>query len=94
EAKARGSYRRYTPQQIEKLFDLVIEEGRSAKEAALMAGINVRTAQHYVKTYRDDEQKRLPGIERKPRNGRPRKLNETHTRFCTQLVNQNPTAVL
>ncbi|KAI9503587.1 hypothetical protein BX070DRAFT_224193, partial [Coemansia spiralis] len=54
EAKARGSYRRYTPQQIERLFDLVIEEGPSAKEAALMAGINVRTAQNYVKTYRDD----------------------------------------
>ncbi|KAJ1991958.1 hypothetical protein EDC05_003112 [Coemansia umbellata] len=94
EAKARGSYRRYTPQQIERLFDLVIEEGPSAKEAALMAGINVRTAQNYVKTYRDDEQKRLPGIERKPRKGCLGKLNETHTRFLTQLVNQKPTAVL
>ncbi|KAI9506006.1 hypothetical protein BX070DRAFT_219179, partial [Coemansia spiralis] len=52
-AKARGSYRRYTPQQIESLFDLVIEEGRSAKEAVLMAVIDVRTAQNYVKTYRD-----------------------------------------
>ncbi|KAI9504189.1 hypothetical protein BX070DRAFT_223615, partial [Coemansia spiralis] len=53
EAKARGSYRRYTPQQIKRLFDLVIEEGRSAKEAALMTGINVRTAQTHVKTYKD-----------------------------------------
>ncbi|KAI9503558.1 hypothetical protein BX070DRAFT_224137, partial [Coemansia spiralis] len=53
EAKARGAYRRYTPQQIERLFDLVIEEGRSAKEAALVTGINVRTAQNYLKTYRD-----------------------------------------
>ncbi|KAI9504722.1 hypothetical protein BX070DRAFT_222747, partial [Coemansia spiralis] len=53
EAKTGGSYRRYTPQQIERLFDLVIEEGRPAKEAALMTGINVRTAQNYVKTYRD-----------------------------------------
>ncbi|KAI9500586.1 hypothetical protein BX070DRAFT_229504 [Coemansia spiralis] len=94
EAKARGSYRRYTPQQSERLFDLVIEEGRSAKEAALMAGINIRAAQNYVKIYRDDEQKRLPGIERKPRTGCPGKLSETHTRFLTQLVNQNLTAVL
>ncbi|KAI9500471.1 hypothetical protein BX070DRAFT_230140, partial [Coemansia spiralis] len=53
EAKARGAYRRYTSQQIERLFDLVIEEGRSAKEVALMTGINVRTAQNYVKIYRD-----------------------------------------
>ncbi|KAI9500714.1 hypothetical protein BX070DRAFT_229722, partial [Coemansia spiralis] len=53
EAKARGSYRRYTSQQIKRLFDLVIEEGHSAKEAALMTGINVRAAQNYVKTYRD-----------------------------------------
>ncbi|KAJ1993838.1 hypothetical protein GGI26_002629 [Coemansia sp. RSA 1358] len=91
-AKARGSYRRYTPQQIKRLFGLVIE-GRSAKEAALVTGISVRTAQKYVNTYRDDEQKRLPGIERKPRKGCPEKLNETHTQFLTQLVNQNPTAM-
>ncbi|KAI9504587.1 hypothetical protein BX070DRAFT_113413 [Coemansia spiralis] len=71
EAKSRGSYRRYTMQQIERFFDLVIEEGCSAKEAVLLAGINVRTAQNYVKTYRDDEQKRLPGSEPKPRKGCP-----------------------
>ncbi|KAI9502888.1 hypothetical protein BX070DRAFT_225774, partial [Coemansia spiralis] len=52
------------------------------------------TAQNYVKAYRDDEQKRLSGIERKPRKGCPGKLNEAHTRFLTQLANQNLTAVL
>ncbi|KAI9505861.1 hypothetical protein BX070DRAFT_220922, partial [Coemansia spiralis] len=52
-AKAIGSYRRYTQQQIERLFDLVIEEGRSANEAVFMTGINIRTAQNYVKAYRD-----------------------------------------
>jgi hypothetical protein len=31
--KQEGSYRRYTADQIEKLFDLVIEEGKTAKEA-------------------------------------------------------------
>ncbi|KAI9506845.1 hypothetical protein BX070DRAFT_11024 [Coemansia spiralis] len=46
EAKARGSYGRYTTQQIERFFDLAIEEGCSAKEAALMTGINIRTAQN------------------------------------------------
>lgn len=30
--KFRGSYRRYTIDQIERLFDLVIEEGTTAKE--------------------------------------------------------------
>ncbi|KAI9502074.1 hypothetical protein BX070DRAFT_246966 [Coemansia spiralis] len=91
EAKARESYRRYTPQQIKRLFDLVIEEGRSAKEAALMTGINVRTAQNYAKTYRDDEQKRLPGIKRKPRKECLGKLNVAHIRLLTHFVNQSPT---
>src|ERR1700686_5109559 len=53
--KPRGSYRRYNLDQIEKLFALVIEEGKTAKEAALITGINI-TAQHYLKRYNDDEQ--------------------------------------
>jgi len=67
--KPRGSYRRYNDDQIEKLFDLVIEEGRTAKEAALITGFNIRTAQHYVKRYNDDEERRLPVCHRKPRIG-------------------------
>lgn len=51
EVKTRGVYRRYTSQEIEELFGLVIEEGRTAKEAALITGMNVRTAQHYAKTW-------------------------------------------
>jgi hypothetical protein len=46
--KLRGPYRRYTGHQIEHLFDYVIEQGNTAKEAALLTGINVRTAQHYI----------------------------------------------
>ena len=42
--KPRGSYRRYNDDQIEKLIDLVIEEGKIAKGAALITGINIRTA--------------------------------------------------
>ncbi|KAI9505059.1 hypothetical protein BX070DRAFT_221384 [Coemansia spiralis] len=52
------------------------------------------SSQNYVKTYRGDEQKRLSGSEHKSRKGCPGKLNETHTQFLIQLVNQNPTAVL
>ena len=40
--KPRGPYRRYTTHQIEKLFDIVIEKGKTAK-VALMTGINIRT---------------------------------------------------
>lgn len=76
--KTRGSYRQYTPHQIEKLFDLVIEEGKTAKEAALITGINVRTAQNYIKMYKNDEERRLPGIQRKSRAGCPAKLNDAH----------------
>lgn len=36
-------------QHIEKFFDLVNEEGRTANEAALITGINVRTAQNYIR---------------------------------------------
>ncbi|KAI8977663.1 hypothetical protein BDF20DRAFT_942729 [Mycotypha africana] len=69
--KTRGSYRKYTPKQVVKLFDLIIEEGFAVKIAALATGVNVRTAQNYVKTYNNDPERRLPGSYSKPR-GRPR----------------------
>ncbi|KAI8350885.1 hypothetical protein EDC96DRAFT_519013 [Choanephora cucurbitarum] len=59
--KVRGNYRSYTPHQIQELLDLVIEQGMSARQAGLYVGIAVRTAQHYVMLYKDDEKKRLPG---------------------------------
>jgi hypothetical protein len=49
--KPRGPYRRYTAHQIEQLFDYVIEQGKTAEDAALFAGINIRTAQHDIKKY-------------------------------------------
>ena len=38
--KSRGPYRRYAAHQVERLFYLVIEEGLTAKAAALETGIN------------------------------------------------------
>lgn len=93
-ARARGSYRRYTPQQIEKLFDLVIEQGRTAKEAGLITGINVRTAQHYIKSYNKDEERRLPGVQRKPRIRCYGKLTEAQSQFLVDYVDRNSTAIL
>ncbi|RCH90494.1 hypothetical protein CU098_008912 [Rhizopus stolonifer] len=56
----RGSYRSYTPAQVQELHDLVIEQGMSARKAELVLGIVVRASQNYVKQYKDNEQKRLP----------------------------------
>jgi hypothetical protein len=47
--KVRGPYRRYTGHQIEQVYNYVIEQGKAAKEAALLTGINVRAAQHCIK---------------------------------------------
>ena len=57
--KPRGPYRRYTAHQIERLFYYVIEQGKTAKDAALLTGIDIRTAQHYIKKCNDDEERRL-----------------------------------
>jgi transposase len=92
--KTRGSYRKYTPKQVEKLFDLIIEEGFTTKAVALATGINVRTTQNYVKTYNNDPERQLPGSYSKPR-GRPRaKLTEEHSKFLVDYIEKNTTAIL
>ncbi|PHZ11630.1 uncharacterized protein RHIMIDRAFT_297506 [Rhizopus microsporus ATCC 52813] len=93
-AKNRGSYRKYTVEQIEKLFDLIIEEGFATKDAALVTGINIRTAQDYVKTYNNDSQKRLPGTYNKPCGRSCSKLTKEHSKFFVDYVKKNTTAVL
>jgi hypothetical protein len=91
--KTRGFYRSYTPAQIQELLDLVIETGISARKARMMVGIVERTAQHYVKLYRDDEEKRLPGS-RKLRTKWYTKLELRHTDFLCDLYEKIPEAVL
>ncbi|KAI7857340.1 hypothetical protein BDC45DRAFT_578762 [Circinella umbellata] len=91
----RGTYRSYTLLQVQELLDLVIEEGVSARQAGLAVGIVMRTAQHYVKTYRDDEEKRLPGIKKASRlRGNNRKLEPKHTDFLCRYYDNNAAAVL
>jgi transposase len=92
--KTRGPYRRYTAHQIEQLFDYVIEQGKTAKDAALLTGINIRTAQHYIKKYNDDEERRLPVSGKKPGAGRKAKLIESHSQFLIGYVDEHPEAVL
>jgi transposase len=93
-SKARGSYRKYTVDQVEKLIDLVIEEGKTAKEAALITGINIRTAQHYVKQYNDDEERRLPFGHRKTSFRNTGKLTAAHSQFLIAYIDKCPTAIL
>jgi transposase len=92
--KPRWPYRRYTAHQIEQLFDYVIEQGKTAKDAALLTGINIRTAQRYIRKYNDDEERRLPVSGRKPGAGRKAKLTECHSRFLIGYVDEHPAAVL
>ncbi|KAI8977083.1 hypothetical protein BDF20DRAFT_941298 [Mycotypha africana] len=46
--KTKGSIK-YTLKQVEKLFNIILEEGFTTKSVALATGINVRTTQNYVK---------------------------------------------
>ncbi|KAI8329617.1 hypothetical protein BC941DRAFT_193741 [Chlamydoabsidia padenii] len=82
----RGCYRKYTTEQIEKLFDLIIDEGYNAKDAALLTGIKVQTAQYYLKMYNNDAERSLPGTYNKPRGRPPSKLNESHSDFLGRGV--------
>jgi len=77
--KVRGPYRRYTGHQIEQLLLYVIEQGKTAKDAAHLTGINVKTAQHYIKTYNGE--RRLPVSGRKPGPGRKPKLTDANSQF-------------
>lgn len=86
-AKVRGQYRTYSPQQVQELLDLVTVLGMSARQAGLTIGINVRTAQYYVKKYRDDDEKRVP-LPRSAANlslPNNKKLFEVHTDFLCKI---------
>ncbi|KAG1445682.1 hypothetical protein G6F46_012142 [Rhizopus delemar] len=76
-----------------ELLDLVIEEGLSARKAGAIVGIVKRTAQNYVKTYEEDEEKRLPGG-KKQRVSWERKLQSHHTNFLCVCYEKNAQAVL
>lgn len=89
---------RYTDAQKERLFYLVYEEGKSAREAALELKIAPRTAQRWVKMDQDnpDPDGGLPTTASKTTRpvGRPSKLGEEHAAFLTNLVDENPSLAL
>jgi hypothetical protein len=72
----------------------VIEEGKTAKEATLITGINVRTAQHYVKKYNEDEERRLRCRHRKTKVGNDGKLTAALSPFLIDYIDKDPTSVL
>ncbi|OAD76912.1 hypothetical protein PHYBLDRAFT_165410 [Phycomyces blakesleeanus NRRL 1555(-)] len=53
ESIGRGSYRKYNQNQMNKLFSLVFSENQTAAATARETGINVRTAQNYVRLARE-----------------------------------------
>jgi hypothetical protein len=54
----------------------------------------VRAAQHYVKLYKDDNEKRLPGVQRANKGGMRKKLETEHTAFLIDFYQKNASAVL
>ncbi|KAG0742898.1 hypothetical protein G6F29_011149 [Rhizopus arrhizus] len=73
-----------------ELLDLVIEEGLSARKAGAIVGIIERTAQNYVKTYKEDEEKRLSGGRKQRRNPtnyiiRPSQTSNSHALTLKKL---------
>ncbi|OAD70068.1 hypothetical protein PHYBLDRAFT_71512 [Phycomyces blakesleeanus NRRL 1555(-)] len=53
ESIGRGSYQKYNQNQVNKLFSLVFSENQTAAATAREMGINVRTAQNYVRLARE-----------------------------------------
>lgn len=92
QAKVRGLYRSYPPKQIQGLLDLVIEQGLSTCKAGLIVGTVERTAQHYVKQHKDDEENSFPG--QRKRTQRIGKLEPSHTEFLCSFFVKRPEAVL
>lgn len=89
----RGSCREYTAEKIEKLFELIIDEGYNAKYAVLLTGIKVRTTQIYLKMYNNDAERRLSGTYNNLR-GRPLcKWNEFHSGVLTKFIGNNSTVI-
>ncbi|KAI7847384.1 hypothetical protein BDC45DRAFT_355871 [Circinella umbellata] len=66
--ETRGS--KYNSQQIQQLFDYVIEMGMTAKAASLLVGIKVRTVQYYVHQYKIENEMTGPKPMRKKLLGR------------------------
>ncbi|KAI8364198.1 hypothetical protein BD560DRAFT_491292 [Blakeslea trispora] len=86
---------RYDPMEseIQELLDLVIEQGLSARKAGFIVGIVERTVQRYVKQYKEDNEKRLPG-QKKKQSAPPKKLEPLHTDFLCSYFDKKPEAVL
>jgi hypothetical protein len=56
----------------------------------MINGINIRTAQYYIKKDNDDQEKRLPIRRIKPAVGRKGKLTEEHSRFLVEYIDEHP----
>ncbi|KAI8354534.1 hypothetical protein BD560DRAFT_476574 [Blakeslea trispora] len=92
EAKVKGPYRSYAFEPIQGLLDFVIEQGLSARKAELIVEISKSTAQHYVRQYKEDNEKCLSG--QKKQGAPSKKLEPGYTDFLCSYFDKKPEAVL
>ena len=64
------------------------------KEAALMACINIRTAQQYIKKYNDDEERQLLVSIWNVGAGRKAMLRDIHSELLVKFVDEHPAYIL
>lgn len=84
--KVRENYKSYTAKQVQKLIDLVICCGLSARKAGTLTDIAVRTAQHDVRQYNlKADSGWLPSMKRSHLEGNNQKLNKDHTNFLKTM---------
>jgi hypothetical protein len=94
-ANKRGPYRNYTPWQVQKLLDLVIETGMSARRVSIESGIAIRTGQSYVRQYKlKEDPEFLPGKKFGYQGGNNVKFSAEHTKFLINYFDTNSDAVL
>ena len=92
--EVHGPYRKYNSQQIQQLFDYVIETGMTAKRASLLVGIKVRSGQYYVHQYKIENEMVVHTAATKKVRGRPPTLTNEHTAFLIDYYDKNVDAVL
>ncbi|KAI8092319.1 uncharacterized protein B0P05DRAFT_568488 [Gilbertella persicaria] len=87
----KRQHRSYKEEQIKELKDIVALKQFSTTQAGFIVGINERTARYYMKEYKNDEAKGLPG--RKSKNIKTGKLEQLHKEFLDSFFANNSEAM-
>ncbi|KAI8876457.1 hypothetical protein K501DRAFT_163552, partial [Backusella circina FSU 941] len=79
---------------VQELLNLVIEQGVSTRKAGITVATVARTAQHYVKSYKGDEEKSMPDTKKASRLVGSWVLEPKYTDFFCQYYDSAPATVL